>query len=69
MYEFESDQVTCYGDEGPCYVRRCIKCSRFVKLPETLKVLVEGPAQNCPVTCSQCGPSEAPFVCWAGDLS
>jgi len=67
---FENDRVSCYGEGGdaPCYFRRCKKCCRFVKMPEVLRVPVEGPAPPCPVECAKCGPSEAPFAAWSGDF-
>jgi hypothetical protein len=65
---FFYDRVTTYGEDGPAYISRCEKCCRFVKMPETLSVPLEGPIPDCPVTCSKCGESKAIPAGWAADF-
>ena len=61
-----SDEPTIrYGDgefEGMTFVRRCSKCSRFVKADDVIKINFEGQPIADNATCARCGRTSMLFV-------
>jgi len=62
MYEFIEEKRIVYGD-GATFVRRCAKCSRFVKAPKTMCFGgVDGRLiEEDNTVCSKCGPTHLIF--------
>lgn len=59
----------CDGEGGDVFVHQsCPKCSRFVKMPET--ILVNGLGEvKAPAVCKRCGPVElVPEFLPSGDV-
>jgi DNA-directed RNA polymerase subunit RPC12/RpoP len=61
MCEFENEKYVVYG-EGATFVRRCAKCYRFVKAPETICLNPEESIKKDNIECSKCGPTHLIFI-------
>ena len=61
-----------YGDDGPVFDRRCRKCGRWTKAPDSVryKKNLADDIQNmdCPGICKKCGPVQLEHIGWAGDF-
>ena len=61
MFEYENEKRIVYGD-GAMFLRRCAKCSRFVKAPDTMRFNGLGEyVQQDNAACSKCGPTHLIF--------
>ena len=62
MCEFANEKRVAYGEEGEqaVYVPRCIKCMRFVKAPDSVKVDSNKPNTEC----KKCGPTQMILEGW-----
>ena len=62
MCEFTKERRIVYGD-GAMFLRRCKKCCRFVKVPESMKFngLTERYVEEDNTVCSKCGPTSVIF--------
>lgn len=62
--------VIVYRNDGPVFDRRCPKCARFMRFPETIRYGVNG-LEMCEfpkIDCSRCGPVDPVHIGWAGDF-
>jgi hypothetical protein len=71
MADFSDEApLICYGDDGPCFVRQCPNCCRFLKFPTTIKwkESLDGLCEFQAIDCSKCGPVKPAHVGWTGDF-
>lgn len=63
MYDFMNEKYVCYGEDNATFIRRCEKCCRFVKAPDSVKISDAGGLSKEPhTTCSKCGPTKMMFL-------
>jgi len=63
-YEFVNEPYIVY-DDGMTFIRRCKKCYRFVKAPDTMQCNGSGDyIETKNTVCSKCGPTSLIFVGW-----
>ena len=61
MFEFIEERRLKYGD-GAMFIRRCAKCCRFVKAPQTMNFNIDGQyIEEDNAICSKCGPTHLIF--------
>lgn len=61
MYDFPEERRLVYGD-GAMFLRRCKKCCRFVKAPDTMRFNGLGNyVEEENTICSKCGPTSLIF--------
>ena len=61
MYEFAEEKRIVYGD-GAMFIKRCKKCCRFVKAPESMTFNKAGEYIETENTvCSKCGTTSLIF--------
>ena len=61
MCEFIEEKRIIYGD-GATFIRRCARCCRFVKAPESMNFNgLEEYVEEDNAVCSKCGPTHLIF--------
>ena len=59
---FTDEKYIRYGEDGASFIRRCKKCMRFVKAPDSVFYNGLGEVKIPKVNCSKCGETEMIFM-------
>ena len=70
MPDWENPPLICYGDDGPCFVRLCPNCARFMKWPHKIRWQenFNGMCEFQKIECGRCGSVTPEHVGWKGDF-